>query len=220
MLKAVIFDMDGVIIDSEPLHYRVDNMIFDKLGITLSYEERKSFVGIDNMRMWRWIKKKCNLHETVDDLIKLSDLMRNSFFRDIDTLKPVAGTVELIRELKQQGIKTALASSSSGELIEIILGRLGIINDFDALISGNSVKKGKPDPDIFLMTLDKMGEEREKCVVIEDSENGINAAKSAGIFCIAYRNPNSREQNLEKADIIIDSFSEMTSAYINNLLVQ
>ncbi len=218
MLNAVIFDMDGVIIDSEPLHYRVDNMIFDRLGISLSYEERKSFVGIDNMRMWRWIKEKCNLHETVDDLIELSDQTRNSFFRDNDTLKPVAGTVELIRELKEKGIKTALASSSSGELIEIILGRLGIINDFDIIISGDSVTRGKPEPDIFLMALDQIGEAREKCVVIEDSENGINGAKSAGIFCIAYRNPNSREQNLEKADIIIDSFSDMTSVFISDLL--
>ncbi len=218
MLGAVIFDMDGVIIDSEPLHYQVDDLIFRELNISISYEERRSFVGIDNRRMWTGIKKNYNLKESVNELIKLSDSMRNSFFRDLDDLRPVKGTVELITELNSRKIKTALASSSSGELIEIILNELGIFNDFDIIVSGNSVKKGKPGPEIFLLTLEKLQEESKKSVVIEDSENGVNAAKSAGIFCIAYRNPHSREQDLGNADVIIDDFSEMNYQFINNLL--
>jgi beta-phosphoglucomutase-like phosphatase (HAD superfamily) len=218
VLNAVIFDMDGVIIDSEPLHYQVDDMIFRELNISISYEERRSFVGIDNRRMWRWIKENYRLKESVDDLMALSHKMRNSFFRDLHDLEPVSGTVELISELNRQNIKTALASSSSMELIEIILKRLGIMNHFNIIVSGDFVERGKPDPDIFLMTLEKLEEEREKSIVIEDSENGVNAAQSAGIFCIAYNNPNSREQDLGNADIIIDNFSDMTFPYIKSLL--
>jgi HAD superfamily hydrolase (TIGR01549 family) len=220
MLNAVIFDMDGVIIDSEPLHYQVDDLIFRELEISISYEERKSFVGIDNRRMWGWIKDNYNLKKSVDELIALSDRTRNSFFRGLDDLKPIHGAIDLIGELNNRGVKTALASSSSMELIEIILNRLGIIDNFNPVISGDLVKKGKPEPDIFLLTLERIKEEKENCVVIEDSANGVNAAKSAGIFCIAYRNPHSREQDLGNADVIIDDFSDMSCDHINTLLTK
>jgi HAD superfamily hydrolase (TIGR01509 family) len=119
------------------------------------------------------------------------------------------GIVELLEYLNKSDIKTALASSSSIEVINIFISKVGLGHYFQQTISGDSVKRGKPDPDIFIHAAKELQEEPEDCIVIEDSANGVKAAKLAGMKCVGFRNANSGDQDLTLADMVIDDFREV-----------
>lgn len=215
MIKAVIFDMDGVIIDSEPIHLEFAMELFKKLGVNMSNEEYSKFIGTTSHYMWDTIKKKYNLNNTIEELIEME---RNGFFDFLSspdmTIKPIEYIPELLKALHQNDYKIALASSSPIRVIEFIMDSFKIKKYFDELVTGDFVKRSKPEPDIFLYAADKLGVLPEECVVVEDSHNGVLAAKKAGMKCIGYRNLNSGNQDISKADKIINSFNELD---INNL---
>lgn len=210
MIKAVIFDMDGVIIDSEPIHLEFAMELFNKLGFNMSKEEYGKFVGTTSKYMWDTIKNKYNIKNTIEELIEME---RNGFFDFLSSpdrvIEPIAYIPELLKALHENNYKIALASSSPIRLIEFIMESLKIGEYFDELVTGDFVKKSKPEPDVFLYAADKLGVLPEECVVIEDSHNGVLAAKNAGMKCIGFRNLNSGNQDISKADKIINSFNEL-----------
>lgn len=202
--------MDGVIIDSEPIHLEFAMELFNKLGFNMSKEEYGNFVGTTSKYMWDTIKKKYNLKNTIEELIEME---RNGFFDFLSSpdkvMEPIAYIPELLKALHENNYKIALASSSPIRLIEFIMESLKIRKYFDELVTGDFVKRSKPEPDVFLYAADKLGALPEECVVIEDSHNGVLAAKNAGMKCIGYRNLNSGNQDISKADKIINSFNEL-----------
>ena len=206
MLRAVIFDMDGVIIDSEPIHFERENMLFRELGLSISDEEHHSFVGITGRDMWERIKRKYNLEQSVEELVRFdrSRLDHNFFYPD--KIKSIPGIKDLIEELSNNKIKLVLASSAPLNRIGLILERLRLRQYFSEIVSGEEVEYGKPDPDIFFHAASLAGAKPEDCLVIEDSRNGIEAAKSAGMKCLGFKNPNSGNQDLSSADMVIESF--------------
>lgn len=214
MVKAVIFDMDGVIIDSEPLHYDFGMKFLKKLGVNMSDEEYYTFIGTTSSYMWSTVKKRYNLKNTVEELIEME---RSGFFDFLSspdmTIEPIKYIPELLKSLHENNYKIGLASSSPIKVIEFIMESFKIRNYFDELVTGDFVKRSKPEPDVFLYTADKLGVLPEECVVIEDSHNGVLAAKRAGMKCIAYRNLHSGNQDISKADKIINAFNELD---INN----
>ncbi|MFL0252073.1 HAD family hydrolase [Clostridium neuense] len=215
MIKAVIFDMDGVIIDSEPIHLEFAMELFKKLGVIMSNEEYSKFIGTTSQYMWDTIKKKYNLNNKVEELIEME---RNGFFEFLSspdmTIKPIEYIPELLKALHENNYKVALASSSPIRVIEFIINSFKIRDYFDEIVTGDFVKRSKPEPDIFLYAAEKLGVLPQECAVIEDSHNGVLAAKRAGMKCIAYRNLNSGNQDISKADRIINAFNELD---INNL---
>jgi HAD superfamily hydrolase (TIGR01509 family) len=202
--------MDGVIVDSQPYHFAVEDKMCRELGIDVSIEESHSFVGMAGAKVWSYLKSKFGLQESIEELMAFENRARIDYFSSLENVHPIPGVVELLEELKQHNIKTALASSSSVEVIEIFISKLGIRDYFQKIINGDAVEKGKPDPDIFLHAATALEEDPADCVVIEDSANGVKAAKLAGMKCIGFRNANSGEQNLSLADIIIDDFRKIT----------
>ena len=128
--------------------------------------------------------------------------------------------VELIENLLINNIKISVASSSSIKLIKLLLNKVGLIEKFYSISSADFVKKGKPFPDIFLHSLEQLGEKQKNTIVIEDSENGVKAAKAAGLKCIGYKNINSGNQDLKNADIIIDDFYNIDYEKINEILIK
>lgn len=209
MFKAVIFDMDGVIINSEPLHFEVEDKLFRSLGLKIPSEEHNSFVGTTSFLMWTHIKNKYALLQSVADLIKIS---RNAYIDHLKTqvhIKPVKGVMELIRDLYENDIKLVLASSSPISHINFILEKFKMHRFFHRKISGDQVEKGKPAPDIFLYSAETLCLSPSDCIVIEDSKNGVIAAREAGMLCIGYNNPDSGNQDLSSASKIINSFSEI-----------
>lgn len=198
-MKAFIFDMDGVIIDSEPIHFEVDAMIMDHLGIDMKPEQLERFVGMTNPEMWRLIKQEYPISKSVEEIMDLqvSEKIKLIRFRD---LSPIDGIPELIHALKQHGLKLGLASSSPPRFIEAVLDQFLLRECFDCIVSGEEVPRGKPAPDVFLEAARLLDVRPEDCIVLEDASHGVKAAKAANMFCIGFVNPNSGNQDLSLAD--------------------
>ena len=208
MLEAVIFDMDGVIVDSEPWHLEINLELYEELGFKLTLEEYKQFIGKSNIDMWSLLKNKYSLKQSIPEILKIQgEKSIQHLQQQKDGL--IEGILPLLRTLKEKGIPIGLASSSSLEYIEAVLNKYKIREYFRVVVSGENMEKGKPAPDIFLYTAELLGAKPENCVVIEDSENGVKAAKAGGMRCIGFINPNSGEQDLRGADWRIDSIKEI-----------
>ena len=209
MIDTVIFDMDGVIIDSEPLHMEAEQEIFKALGIAISKEKHGTFVGTSSKNMWERIIREHSLTIPIDKLLEQNKLSyRKRLAVAVDTAVP--GVTELIRALHASGFKLAVASSSVPEDIETVLAMFSVRSYFTAVVSGSNVQYSKPHPEIFLMTAKLLESDPAKCLVIEDSENGVRAAKSAGMKCIGFQNVNSGNQNLTLADQVVNSINEIS----------
>jgi len=217
--KCIIFDMDGVLINSEPLHFDFENKLFESLGITVSREQHETFVGTTAKTLWTIIKQTHNLPFTVSELILKGQSDFLVYLENKNSLEPIQGIPELLNKLKYGGYILALASSSPHKLINYVLNKCKIEEYFPVRISGDDVTYGKPDPEIFLKTSEVTGIKPENCLVIEDSKNGVNAAKLAGMKCIGFKNPGSGNQDLSASDLIIDSFNGLTISTIENIFI-
>ncbi|HHV74240.1 MAG TPA: HAD family phosphatase [Thermoanaerobacterium sp.] len=218
MFEAVIFDMDGVLIDSEPLHIQLEEEIFREIGANISFDEHISFVGTTSHYMWEYVKNKCNVPLTVEELVEMD---RKRYFDYIsendDAVKPIEGIDEIVKELYSREVKLAVASSSPIDVIELVVKRLKLESYFDELVSGDFVQRSKPYPDIFLYAAEKLNIAPERCIVIEDSNKGVLAAKSAGMKVVGFINPNSGDQDISMADMVIRSFSELNYEKLQNI---
>lgn len=208
MIKAFIFDMDGVIIDSEPLHFESDKRVLKDYNIEITHNELIDYVGVTNSQMWSELIEKYSLSAKLEELLEKQNIYKKHLF-GAGELEAVAGIKELIDVLKKNGILIGLASSSSMDFIELILKNLKLYEAFDIIVSGEEVSNSKPSPDIFLKAAELLKVHPSQCMVLEDSGHGVKAAKSAGMKCIAYRNPNSGSQDLSLSDIVIDSIEKI-----------
>ncbi len=206
---AVIFDMDGIIIDSEPLHARVKLLVFRHFGIPFREEELKDFVGRTSKDMFSEVLAR----EGRGD-IALEEIVRykhEAYLRELEegAVPVVEGTLPLIRRLHGEGKRLALATSSWDRVMEAVLDRFDLRECFDSVLSGSTLPRSKPDPAIYNLSAKRLGVEPAACTVIEDSASGILAAKRAGMQVVAYRNPNSGNQDLTLADRVVDSMTEL-----------
>lgn len=124
-----------------------------------------------------------------------------------EALRPVAGVTDLLDALRTINLRLAIASSSSRDMIELAMNKADLASYFEAVTNGNEVTQGKPDPEIFLVSAEKLGVPPEECIVIEDSPHGISGGKAAGMTCIGFKNPNSGDQDLSNADLTVNDFS-------------
>lgn len=207
-MKAFIFDMDGVIIDSEPIHFQVDIETMKHLGCNMSKKELEKYVGTTNEYMLTDIKKNYNIKESIEEITDYKMKLTKRKIIESD-LEPIEGIKELLVNLKENSIPAAIASSSPIDFINIVVEKFKIRDYFQYIVSGEEVVNGKPAPDIYIETAKKLGFDAKDCTVIEDSKNGVQAAKSAGMKCIGFANVNSGNQDLSKADIIVDSIKEI-----------
>lgn len=208
MIKAVIFDMDGVILDSEPIHYEVEKKIMNDNGHDFQFEDHARYIGQTTRDLWDDL---CTKHDLSEGAEKLAALDCHNYLNELKfgDIEPILGVKELIQSLYEQGYKLIVASSAVRENIEVVLGKFDLNTYFQGYVSGQDVKKTKPNPDIFLKAADKIGESPQNCLVIEDAKHGVAAAKSAGISCVAFRNLNSGNQDLSNADYIVNSIEEI-----------
>ena len=209
--------MDGVLINSEPLHFDFESQLFKSLGITVSRELHETFVGTTAKTMWTIIKQTHTLPFTVSELIIKGQSDFLTYLENKNSLEPIQGITELLNRLEAAGFILALASSSPYKLINYILDKCNIDKYFPVRISGDDVTNGKPDPEIFLKASEITNIKPENCIVIEDSKNGVQAAKLAGMKCIGFFNPGSGNQDLGIADLILDSFYNLNSNLIQKI---
>ncbi|TGK49745.1 HAD family hydrolase [Leptospira bouyouniensis] len=207
MKNLFIFDMDGVILDSEKIYLDMNQKWFHELGINLPIHIHQNYVGISAKIFWNFLKSEFKLKDDIEYYIELEKELKFKTLSSLD-LKPTEYLIDFLDFLKMKHCKIALASSSLRKNINLILSKLKISEYFDFIISGEDVVLGKPNPDIFLKVSEYFECNVDHCVVIEDSTNGIKAAKAANMFCIAYYNPNSGNQDLTQADLIINNFRD------------
>lgn len=208
MTTAFIFDMDGVIIDSEPIHFEVDIRTMEHFGASITQEQLERFVGMTNPEMWTIIKEEYQLSQSVTDIIDYQLSNKIKMVRESD-LEPIDGIRELLAQLSNRNIPIGLASSSPRLFIMEVLKKFQIESYFSVVVSGEEVDHGKPAPDVYLEAAKLLGVEPAHCTVIEDSRNGVAAAKAAGMKCYGYLNENSGNQDLSRADEIVISIREI-----------
>jgi beta-phosphoglucomutase family hydrolase len=207
--QAVIFDMDGVLVDSEPFHYKNETRMFKKLGINISDEEHANFTGVATDVMWQIISQTRELPYSVAALTELTVIESNHYFGSLEKIEPLPGLVGLLEKLNAIGIPLAVATSSDAVTMRNILEKSGLRKYFRFTVCRNDVANSKPAPDVFLRAAHLLGVEPKDCVVFEDSRNGIKAAKAAGMYCIAYSGSNSGDQDQSLADRRIADFNEL-----------
>lgn len=213
MKKLAIFDMDGVLVDTEPLYMQMNKEFLIQHGYTVSEEDYLGYIGISAKLMWQDLKTKAALTQSVDELIALEKMQKYKLLQGTD-LTVIPGIPDLLSGLKSAGAKIALASSSMKKNILLILTKTNLLSNFDYIISGEEVVFGKPHPQIFDKVLTHFSVACGEAVVVEDSTNGVEAAHAAGIYTIGFQNPNSGNQNLQLADSIIRDFSKANNQKI------
>ncbi len=209
MLKAVLFDMDGVIVDTEPLHHRAYKMMFDDVGIEVSDAMYRSFTGQSTRGICEFL---CNHFELTLEPIVLEKGKRahftKLFFEDPD-LQLLEGVEDLIKNYHANGLTLVLASSASMFTINNVMKRFNLDPYFKDKLSGADLKASKPHPEIFIKASKAAGVSNSECFVIEDSTNGIIAAKEADIFCVAYKSVHSKDQDYTRADMLISDYQDI-----------
>lgn len=209
--------MDGVIVDTEPVHKYAYFEHYKELNIPVTEELFATFTGQSTKNVYQILKDKFDLKEEVNDLV----LRKRAIFNDAFDTKPdlylIDGVEELIKDLYANKIELILASSASKSTIDRVFSRFQLDQYFSHKISGENFPKSKPDPAIFLHAAEIAKSEYDECIVIEDSTNGVEAAFCANLYCLGYKSVNSKKQNLEKANSIVDDFNQINAAYIIDL---
>ena len=208
-LKAVLFDMDGVIVDTEPLHRKAYFKTFDELEIAVSEELYTSFTGASTKRVCETLINEFNLIQTHEEIAKSKrDYFKDYFYND-EEFDLIPGVKDLIQHYFENGIKLILASSATMITINMVFEKFELEKYFSGKISGADLKESKPHPEVFLLAAEMAGQPVENCMVIEDSTNGILAANRAKIFCAAYRSPNSKNQDYTLADTVVSDYEDL-----------
>ena len=214
MIRTVIFDMDGVVIDTEPIHHSAFFRLFAELGLSITEAEYATTLGSSTRNVFQQLKQRYQLPQEVEDLVMRKRELFNETFDEDAHLDLLPGVRRLIEDIEQHGLQLVLASSASKATIERVFGRFGLTPFFAHKISGEDFAQSKPNPAIFQHAAEVSGTPVGECIVIEDSANGVAAAKAAGIYCIGYASPNSAGQDLSLADRVIQDFSELSAAGI------
>ncbi|MCD8518466.1 MAG: HAD family hydrolase [Flavobacterium sp.] len=217
MIKTVIFDMDGVIVDTEPVHHFAYYQHFNELSIEVSDEMYRSFTGNSTRNIFQKLKAQFDLQEDVEDLILRKRHLFNEAFDLKEDLYLIDGVEELIKDLHANGIQLIVASSASKVTINRVFTRFNLHQYFTHIVSGEDFPKSKPHPAIFEHAASLSIAPKENCIVIEDSTNGIQAAVSAGIFCVGYDSFHSKDQDLSKANVVIRHFNELNFEKVRDL---
>lgn len=206
-LGAVLWDLDGVIADTGDYHYGAWQDVFGKKGVTFTKEDFMRHFGQRHDTIIRFALGDGLSREEFDAVTE--EKQQNYRRRVAENIRALPGTIELIKSLNQNKIKTAIASSAPLENIDIIIKGLKIDQCFQAITHGTEVTEGKPSPQIFLLAAEKLGVSPGNCVVIEDAIAGVAAAKTAGMKCLAVTNSHHQD-SLRKADLIVDTLEKVT----------
>ncbi|RMA57276.1 HAD family hydrolase [Ulvibacter antarcticus] len=218
MLKAVLFDMDGVIVDTEPLHKKAYFNMFDEARIDVSESMYDAFTGQSTLNICKILCDRFEVAHTPETLVAIKRKYFKHLFEHDDELDLLQGVRELIHEYHDNGLTLVLASSASMPNIDRIFDRFDLNKYFVAKLSGADLKASKPHPEIFIKAAAASGHSRKSCVVIEDSTNGIAAAKAANIYCVGYNSVHSKNQDYSKADKVINHFNEITYRELKRLI--
>ena len=217
MLKAVIFDMDGVLVHSEPIHKIVEKELYEGYGISMTEKEHHSYTGTTQEYFWRSLKEKYGLKQSVEELVKENQKKYLDYIGMEGKLAPLPGVVGLLEDLMENGYELAVATSARRSIMGPVLKRFDFEKFFNVRVCADDVVRGKPDPEIFLKAAEGLGVAASECVVFEDAYYGIQAAKAAGMKVVAYTNFGTNIQDVSEADLVIDDYGDVSVERLRGL---
>jgi beta-phosphoglucomutase len=212
MIKGAIFDLDGVIVNTVPLHFKAWKRMFVEYGHPFAMED---YLGKVDGRP-RLEGAAAILTELNPEQIRIAGEKKQGYYLELLESEPIEifeSSVKIIKELKVRGVKLAAASSSKNAVR--ILKKIKLFDSFDVNVSGSDFERGKPDPEIFLTAAARLGLEAKDCVVFEDAKSGVEAAIAGRFYCVGIDRHGNR-QALKGADRIVNDLSELTSDEIIN----
>ncbi len=215
MIRAVLFDMDGLIVDTEPIHFKAFQAYMREFGIDMPESMMPQLLGYTEEDNLRDLKKEYHLDTPLDQMVA----QRGAVYLQLVQTEPLRvfpGFWELSEEVSRRGLKQAVVSSANGEQVEIILRRVFDENPgkgdpqhyFDAIVTGDDIANNKPAPDIYLLAAERLGVARADCLALEDTPPGVQSATSAGITVLAVPNDYSRDLEFPGRTPILQSLSE------------
>ncbi|MBK9924010.1 MAG: HAD family phosphatase [Anaerolineales bacterium] len=212
MIKALIFDFDGLVLDTETPEYLAWKNIYQEFGFDLPISEWGSIIGGYGISSFDPAEHLSLLSKGRLDSVSLRSRHRLESHAAIARESILPGVVDYIREAKRLGLKLAIASSSPHSWVDVHAQRLGIFDSFDKVICRDDVGVGrtKPNPDLFLLALEQLQVQKNEAIIFEDSPNGVKAANRAGVFVVAVPNPVTSLLVIEGANLILRSLSELT----------
>ena len=204
-IEAVIFDLDGVLVDSEPVHFRAANRVLARYGTAISEQEYITYIGLGEAATWRQWRDRFGLAASMEGLLEQHTAARLTEIAG--GVPAIVDGVRLARQLHQAALPLAIASSSTPAVIDALLAALGLADVFGVRVSGEDpeVRHSKPAPDVYLTAAARLGVRPAACLAIEDSGPGVVAAKRAGMTCIAVPNHWTMHQDFRDADVVLDS---------------
>jgi len=202
-MKAVIFDLDGVVVFTDAYHYRAWKQLSDEMGWAFDETLNDQLRGVSRMASLQIILDHNSLELPEDEKERYATI-KNGYYKDlletIDESALVPGAIDFIRALRNSGLKTGLGSSSRNA--GTVLTKLGIEPLFDAVITGNEITRSKPDPQIFLLVAEKLALEPASCAVFEDAPSGVEAANNGGFFSVGF----GPTPGLDAADLLVPDY--------------
>lgn len=208
IIKGVIFDLDGVLVDTEELHYLAWLKVLELLGLNLSKKEFCAFAGKQIDIIAEGLIKKYNLNTTKEKLTSHRRKIVVEIFKDSDVKMMPYAKKAVAFFAKETKVNLALASTGIKQMVLMKLKKTGLYNFFSVIITGDDVKRGKPYPEIYLRAVKKLKLKPKDCLALEDTQFGVESAKSAGLFCFAIPNEYSRTQNFSRADKVFKNLKE------------
>jgi HAD superfamily hydrolase (TIGR01509 family) len=204
--RAVVFDLDGVLWDGEPLYHEAFNVVLEPYGYSVSSEDYVNIIGHSVESAWGWVLENFKIREEPASFLRRYNKAVLELLAQ--PVEPLPGVRELLAELRVRGLPIGLASASLRQWVNATIRGLHIEQWFDATVSASEVSNSKPAPDLYLAAADKLGVPAAECVAVEDTGAGIAAAKAAGMFAIQVRASSTALPPLEQADLVIDDYSQ------------
>lgn len=213
MIKAIIFDLDGVIVDTAHYHYLAWKRLAKELGFDLTLEQNELLKGVSRMRSLEIILDLGGIELSEAEKERIANKKNGWFVEYVNEMKPeeiFPGVKELLKSIRSKGLKVGLASSSKNA--HAVINLLNIENEFDAIVDGTMIIHSKPDPEIFLLAASKLGVVPAECVVFEDAEAGVEAALAAGMKCVGVGSP----EQLGKANLVVAKTADFKLQTLNS----
>ncbi|EOH72220.1 MULTISPECIES: HAD family hydrolase [Enterococcus] len=208
MLEAVIFDMDGVLVDSEYIYFQSKSQILKEAGHEVKESYHYQFMGTTGDYMWEQMKQEFSLPLSVPEYVRQMNDLRKEMTKH-DGIKVIPHAQGFVKRLYEGGLKLAVASSSSLAEIKDNLVEIGLSDYFSEVVSTEEVEHSKPAPDVYLAAANRLGVKPENCLGIEDTKNGTGAVRNAGLVGIGFANPSFPKQDLAFADVVVSTFSDL-----------
>lgn len=208
-MEAIIFDMDGVLIDSEYSYFEAKDGVLAAAGKSVPSSYHGKFMGTSYLYTWETMKQELDLPKPAEAYVA-EMIQRRQEIIDRDGIRPIKGAIELVQRLAEEQQVLAVASSSPLTEIERSLRNIGIYDHFKVITSGEEVTHSKPAPDVYLLAAKRLGVDPAACVALEDSPNGSQAVKNANMMCVGFANPDYPKLTLA-SDWVVDSYDFLTA---------